>query len=50
MTQEMWWIPLSASGLLVPMLLGLVAPRRRAVPVRVARQADPRRDAGSLRR
>lgn len=37
MTQEMWWLLLAASGLIVPPLLGLVAPKRRAVPVRIAR-------------
>ncbi|WP_160329739.1 hypothetical protein [Microterricola viridarii] len=50
MTQEMWWLILAASGLLVPMLLGLVVPRRRAVPVRIARRAHTDRASGASRR
>jgi hypothetical protein len=49
MTQEMWLLIVAGSGLLMPMLLGLLpAGRRRRVPVRAMRQS-PNDGAGERR-
>jgi hypothetical protein len=39
MTQEMWLLIVAGSGLLMPMLLGLLPAGRRRVPVRATRQS-----------
>ncbi|WP_157509685.1 hypothetical protein [Leifsonia sp. Root4] len=48
MTQEMWLLIVAGSGLLMPMLLGLLPAGRRPVPVRATRRS--RNDGAAERR